>query len=696
MHNIKLKFTKNKKLSMILQDQVTECGHACIAMISLYFGHQIGLPEIRKINSPSSHGVSFKQIINIFNKLNITTRALKVPINEIQYIKTPAILHWNMNHFVVLKKVAKNAITIHDPAFGVRTCGLEEFKNSFTGFVLEVEIPIDFQAIAIKKNISLFRIIKSVPGIDKLFTYLLLLSATIELLTITNPLFLQYIIDNVLGTNSANNLFAISMGFILLVFISSLALFTREHLILYTTANFTKYFADSTFQYLLSLPIEYFTNRHQGDIQSKFQAIEQIKAKISSDFVNTILDGITFSATLIVMFMYNKILAFVVISSLLLYILVRFISYSSFKNDSTSAIYLHAKATSSFLESTRAIAPIKLFLKEKIRFTSWCNKYVEALNSDIKVAKKQIFYKISNNFLFNLEHIFIICIGASLVLKNQLSIGMLLAFLAYRIILITKATAFIQNIFDYQLLSIQVSRLSDIILQAPEFSEFSNYIYSYITAILSIELKDICFRYHDDESLLFENLNITIQPGEKIAITGASGCGKSTLLKIMMGLIKPSSGKILINSIPLSSFSLKNYRGKIAAVLQDDSLFSGSILQNITFFDEEIDFELVCRVSKIAEIHHTIVSFPMGYETLIGDMGSILSGGQKQRILLARALYKKPDILFLDEATSHLDNQNEKLINSALKDLKITQIIVAHRKETIAMADRILNLDKSR
>lgn len=390
--------------------------------------------------------------------------------------------------------------------------------------------------------------------------------------------------------------------------------------------------------------------------------------------------------------MYNPALTAIVISNLLMFLLLRYTSYQSLKNQSASAIYLHAKVVSSFLETLRAITPIKLFLKEKIRFNTWRNRYIDALNADIKVAKKQILYKISGNFLSNLEHIIVICAGAYLVINKELSIGMLLAFLAYRLILVHKASSFIQNIFDYRLLSIQVNRLSDIIIQNSETMHVSQEIID--CQIISLNFNNISFRYHEDKKYTLKNLNLEVSLGERIAIVGASGCGKSTLLKIMMGFLEPTHGQVMINNIPINTFGLNNYRNKIAAVMQQDSLLTGSILENITFFEDQIDLNFVYQVAQVAQIHQMIIELPMGYETLIGDMGSILSGGQKQRILLARALYKRPNILFLDEATSHLDDENERLINQALKLINITQIIVAHRKETIKMADRIINLGK--
>lgn len=685
-----LRFNRTLKLPMILQDEIAECGHACVAMISQFFGHTLDLCGLRKINKPSTHGVTLRHINKLLIQLGFKTRALRVPLSELHLIKTPAILHWNMNHFVVLKQIKKNKIILHDPAIGVRTCSLDEFSQSFTGIVLEVEKADDFQQVRAQHKLCLYDIIKTVPRFNHLLGLLLLLSLSIELLTLLNPLFIQYVTDQVIASNSLSNLYTVASGFTLFVLLHTLAEYTRGHLVLYTTTHVTESFSSNVFKHLLTLPTSFFETRHQGDLQSKFQSIEQIQTKISTDFINTLLDGVMFIINLMVMLIYSRILTAIVMSAFLLYVSLRYASYQSLKNQTASAVYLHAKVATTFLETLRAITPIKLFLKESGRFNTWRNGYIDALNADIQISKKQILYRVANHFLFNIEFIIVVCVGTQLVLTKQFSIGMLIAFLAYRLMLVNKSSSFIQNIFDYQLISVQLNRLSDILFQESELTHTD--IKCTKQPKGSLSLQAISFQYTPTDNNILNQVTLNIRPGEKVAIIGPSGCGKSTLLKVMMGLLPPTSGNIYIDDIPLNVFGLNHYRNITAAVMQHDSLLTGSIIDNITFFDEQIDLEYVYYVATLACIHDMISTLPMGYETLVGDMGSTLSGGQKQRLLLARALYKRPNILFLDEATSHLDDDNEQRINQALKSLNITQIMVAHRKETIKMADRVIDL----
>ncbi len=686
----RLHFNRPPKLPVILQDEIAECGHACVAMVSQFFGNILSLHELRKINKPALSGVSLRDIKSLLEQLHLKSRALRVPLGEVQYIKTPAILHWNMNHFVVLKRVKKNKIIIHDPAIGMRTCSYEEFSQSFTGIALEIEKSEYFKTIRSKKKLSLREIIKTISGIYYLLGILLFLSMAIELLSLVNPLLIQYVTDQLISANSLSNLYTIALAFILFVALHTLAEYTRAHLVLYTTTHFTENLSANVFKHLLSLPTEFFEHRHQGDIQSKFQSIQQIQSKISTDFINTLLDGMMFVFNLVIMFLYSGLLTMIVLLALFMYVILRYSSYQTFKNQMASSIHLHAKVSSIFLETTRAITPIKLFVKENMRFNTWRNSHIDALNADIQISKKNIVYRTANLFVFNLEHILIICTGAKLVIINQLSIGMLLAFLAYRYLLVSKSSSLIQNIFDYQLISIQLNRLSDILFQQPESTTTVKHDNKIFKSMLT--LVDVSFRYNASDKLILKHVSFDIQAGEKVVITGPSGCGKSTVLKIMIGLLSPTSGQMLIDDVPLKKWDPHHYRQIIAAVMQDDVLLTGSILDNITFFDEDIDLEYVHQVAKWANIHESILALPMKYESLVGEMGSMLSGGQKQRLLLARALYKKPKILFLDEATSHLDHENEILINNTLKSLNITQIMVAHRQETIHMADRVIDL----
>ena len=686
-----LRFSDRQYLPLIMQDERAECGHACVAMLSYYWGLKFDLFTLREIDKPSLAGANLRELMALLERLGFRSRALSVPLDELKYVKTPAIIHWNMNHFVVLKSVKQNRVVIHDPAEGVRSCAMHEVSKAFTGIVLEVEPAANFKCAEVKSGLSLLDLLKTIKGIKSPIIFLFILSLCIEAMGLINPLFLQYVTDHVMSANDLGNLYALAWGFLILIMTHGLIEYMRSSIILYTATHLTEQLSSNIMRHLLKLPLSFFEARHKGDIQSKFQAIDQIQRKISTDFINTLLDGLMVGLNLIVMLFYSRVLSVFVIFALLLSLLIRYASYLSFKKEASASIHLHGKTASTFLETLQGIMPIKAYSMAGSRLRRWQNDYIDALNADIRVSRMQNRYHVVNTLLFNLELLLVTVVGAHLVIGGNFTVGMLVAFLAYRLSLVNKASSLFQHLFDYKLIAIQLGRLADILHQKPE-QEDSGLNLDYLDFRKSLSLKNISFRHQSSKNYLFHELNLEIFSCEKVAIIGPSGSGKTTLLKIMMGLLSPTEGDIYLDGHLVSSLGLKKYRSLMASVMQEDELFSGSIMDNIVFFDDCIDMPHVHYVAQLACIHETIEALPMGYETLLGDMGSTLSGGQKQRILLARALYKRPKILFLDEATSHLDDENEQKINQALKLLNITQIIVAHREQTIKQADRVISI----
>ncbi|MFC3908686.1 peptidase domain-containing ABC transporter [Legionella dresdenensis] len=682
-------YQRKKQLPMILQNQIAECGLACIAMVSNFWGHDLDLNFLRSFDSGTVTGTTLLSICETLDQLGFNTRAFKVPMSEIQLIKCPAIIHWNMNHFVVLKAVTRKYVIIHDPATGVVRYTFEQFSASFTGIVLEVEQAINFKPVEMSRKFKLMDFVNSVSGVNKFLLLLLLLSLAIEFFSLLNPLLMQYVTDNVINTRDKGNLYTMVTAFAILAFVHGMADWVRSNMVIYLSNNLTAQFSTNIVKHILKLPVDFFAQRHKADIQSKFQSIEQIQKKVSTDFVTAVLDGVMILLNMVIMAIYSKLLTAICLFSLLVFLVLRTLSYQVLNKQTQVSIIEHAKANAVFLEIIQSIMAIKSFARENYLSGWWRNYYYKALNADIRVAKMNAVYTVINQILLHLEQIAIICLGSLLVMANQFSLGMLFAFIGYRTQLVNKASTLIQNVFEYRLISIQLNRLGDIIAQPPEL--VNSGAGNIATVRGDLTLKNIYFSYGNQNELL-SAISLQINAGEKVVITGSSGCGKTTLLKIAMGLLQCSSGEILIDGQPLEQFGLKNYRAMTASVLQDDMLLSGSIKDNITFFDERTDYEQLYSVAELACADQFIRQFPMGYETLVGERGVMLSGGQKQRILLARALYRRPRFLFLDEASSHLDVENECRINQSLKSLQITQIIVAHRQETIAMADRVINL----
>jgi ATP-binding cassette subfamily B protein RaxB len=285
--------------------------------------------------------------------------------------------------------------------------------------------------------------------------------------------------------------------------------------------------------------------------------------------------------------------------------------------------------------------------------------------------------------------------AALAVLDNRFSVGMLFAFISYKDQFSQRMASLVDKLFELRMLRLHGERVADIVLTDAE-EDGSDVEVDMDDISPSIEIRNLSFRYAASEPNVLNGLNLSIPAGQCIAVTGPSGCGKTTLMKLLLGLLEPTEGEILIGDIKLSSLGLTNYRQLLGTVMQEDTLFAGSIADNISFFAPSPNYQQVQACAHLAAVHAEIAAMPMGFNTLVGDIGSGLSGGQKQRILLARALYKNPKLLVLDEATSHLDTRNEQAVNAAIRKIQLTRVIVAHRPETIAMAQRVVVLQQGK
>ncbi len=395
---------------------------------------------------------------------------------------------------------------------------------------------------------------------------------------------------------------------------------------------------------------------------------------------------------LLVMAYYRLPLCALVCAAILVYALLRWLSYGPLRRATEEQIVLQAKEQTLFLESVRGVQAIKLFGHEADRRGRWLNAVVDATNRALATQKITIGVQSLHQLLSALENVLVVWMGAGLVLDGQFSAGMLMAFISYKTTFALRVHSLIDKTVELTMLKVQGARLADIVLSEPEPD---------VQALamphdMTLDLRDVWFRYSDSDPWILQGVDLRIAAGESVALVGGSGCGKTTLLKLMLGLLKPSRGEISLGGVSIAALGSSHYRALIGAVMQDDQLLSGSLFENICFFDAKADMQRVGESARMATIHEDIMAMPMNYSTLVGDMGSSLSGGQKQRVLLARALYRGPQILFLDEATSHLDAQRENSINEAVSCLPMTRIIVAHRASTIASAGRVVELKGGR
>jgi len=696
----KLNFRWFNRLPMIRQSQATECGLACLGMVANFHGHEIDMITLRRRFATSLKGATLADVIAMAQQLNMSSRALRVDLEELSKLRMPCILHWELNHFVVLKKVRGNKITLHDPARGIRELTFAEASKAFTGVALELIPSSTFEVKEEKASISMMKLVGSVTGVKSAFCQVLILSVVLELFGVLSPFFMQWVMDMVLVSADYSLLTLLGVGFIMIALFQTMISALRSWVMSWFSSQLSVQWTVNVCQHMLKLPLDWFESRHVGDILSRYGSLNTIQSTLTSRFISTVLDGVMSIVTVMMLFIYNAKLAWLVIALFVAYGLLRFLAYDPVRRANEEQIISSARTQSSLLETLRGIQAVKTNNKQIPRLSAYMNFLVESTNKGIVMQKLNILFGSAQGILTSVGRVVLVWLAALQVLDGNFSAGMLTAFISFSDQFMSRGAGLINAIIDFRMLRMHGERLADIVLSETEPCEEAS------PSLLDhsdepevpqdIVLENICFRYAPTEPWVIDDISLTIKAGESVAIVGPSGQGKTTLAKIILGLLHPESGVISVGGMDITKTGLQHHRNRIGCVMQDDILFSGSISENISFFDNEPDHAKITRVARLAQIHGDIMKMPMNYQSLVGDMGSFLSGGQLQRILLARALYREPKILVLDEATSHLDIYNEKQINNAIKRMNITRIIIAHRPETIRSADRIVMLNNGK
>ena len=666
-----------------------------MAMVCSYWGHRIDVATMRRRFSVSLKGVTLKAMVAMAQALGLQARPLKLDVPHLARLRLPCILHWDMDHFVVLKKVGRSSVVIHDPAVGERRVTMTALSSHFTGIALELTPGSTFQSRNEEQRFTLASLMGRVVGLRRGLAQIILLAVSLQICGLIAPFYLQWIVDEALIAADRDLITVLGAGFLILVLMQTAIGAVRSWVttVLSTSLNFQ--WLGNAFAHLMKLPLPYFEKRHLGDIVSRFGSIQTIQRSLTTQFVEGIVDGLLVVGTLVIMLLYSVQLTVVALGAVTMYAVLRWTVFHALREATAEQIVHAARQQTHFLESARGVQSVRLFGRAEERRIGWMNALAEQFNADLRIAKLSISYQTAHTLLFNAERIIVIWLAALAVLDTRFSVGMLLAFISYKDQFSQRMASLIDKLFELRMLRLHGERVADIVLTDPEESSRDVEV-DPERIVPTLEVRNVSFRYADGEPHVLKDCNLIIPAGQCLAITGSSGCGKTTLVKILLGLLKPTEGEILVGGVKLENLGLQNFRQTIGTVMQEDQLFSGSIADNITFFDPRPDQERVQTCSRLAAVHDEIASMPMGYNTLVGDIGTGLSGGQKQRILLARALYKDPKLLVLDEATSHLDVCNEQIVNAAIKRISLTRILVAHRPETIAMAQRVVVLEHGR
>ncbi|HCQ9474332.1 TPA: peptidase domain-containing ABC transporter [Escherichia coli] len=680
-----------RRVPVIHQTETAECGLACLAMICGHFGKNIDLIYLRRKFNLSARGATLAGINGIAEQLGMGTRALSLELDELRVLKTPCILHWDFSHFVVLVSVKRNRYVLHDPARGIRYISREEMSRYFTGVALEVWPGSEFQSETLQTRISLRSLINSIYGIKRTLAKIFCLSVVIEAINLLMPVGTQLVMDHAIpaGDRGLLTLISAALMFFILLKAATSTLRAWSSLVMSTLINVQ--WQSGLFDHLLRLPLAFFERRKLGDIQSRFDSLDTLRTTFTTSVIGFIMDSIMVVGVFVMMLLYGGYLTWIVLCFTTIYIFIRLVTYGNYRQISEECLVREARAASYFMETLYGIATVKIQGMVGIRGAHWLNMKIDAINSGIKLTRMDLLFGGINTFVTACDQIVILWLGAGLVIDNQMTIGMFVAFSSFRGQFSERVASLTSFLLQLRIMSLHNERIADIALHEKEEKKPEIEIVAHMGPI-SLETNGLSYRYDSQSAPIFSALSLSVAPGESVAITGASGAGKTTLMKVLCGLFEPDSGRVLINGIDIRQIGINNYHRMIACVMQDDRLFSGSIRENICGFAEEMDEEWMVECARASHIHDVIMNMPMGYETLIGELGEGLSGGQKQRIFIARALYRKPGILFMDEATSALDSESEHFVNVAIKNMNITRVIIAHRETTLRTVDRVISI----
>ncbi len=698
-------FFKKRHLPLVFQTERTDCALSCIVMVANFHSIPLNLTQLKSIYPQYKKGMNLNDIYDILVSAGMNVRVLSVDNDELGKVKLPCILHWNCDHFVVLKKIRKGKFIIHDPEKGLLKLGYVKFFDHFTGVVVESVpglvitdssskyfLPKKDKSDTVSKKFKFF--FSLLRQCQSPVYFILILLFIIEFINICLPQVTQLIIDDVIVNSDMHLLIVATSGYFLLSLIQLVVSSAKGGILIWMNAQLGYQLPLSFYNKLMALPFSFFNSRTLGDLISRFDSVDIIKNTTATQLLAIVLDSIMVSASFIMLMIYDKFLALIVIIMLFLYVLTKLFSYKVYKYCNVSTLKSRARQQGAVIESVKNHQLLKLYSECRGVRGNFTQSLVDVVNNQAKVGYIQNIFTGANLFLSSLKNVSILYFGGAQVMSGNFSVGMLVAFISYSEQFCRRSMKIIDFMMQGYMSGVHIERINEVITASPETEPLTpSFSFQSVNGI-SLELSNLSFSYSATSEVL-SRVSFKLEPGETLLVSGKSGCGKSTLIKIILGLLPPSGGGILCNNMNVAKHTIHSFRKITGTVLQGDTLLSGSLLYNITF-DNTVPLDDVVHITKGLGIHDVINSLPVGYYSQVTDINSFLSVGQIQRILLARAIYRKPALLILDEATSNLDHESEIQVIDYIATIPCTKIIISHKGEALRIADKILSLDRSK
>ncbi len=688
-----LSIGRGKRVPEVRQMSKVECGLACIAMILAYYGHKTSISELRTSYGVGRDGLSALGIVRALRDFGMRVRAISLQENDFRFIKLPVIIHWKFKHFLVVERWSRKYVYVVDPAKGRYRLTHGEFDESFTGVVIIPEPGTNFHRRAAPSH-QLFRTYVLQYARQAPATILQILGASLllELFGLIFPLLTKVVLDQIIPFRMSNVMTILGIGILVLFLSQTITILMRGWLLAYLQTRIDMHMMLSFVEHLLKLPYSFFEQRSTGDLLTRMSSNIMLREILSSQLLSTLLDGSLVIFYVFILFWLSLPFGLLTVAIGLIEVLVLLGSNRPIRNMMSGYLSAQGKSQGYMTEALAGIATLKGAGAEQHAFERWTNLFFNQLNISLRYSYLSAAVSTILSALGALAPLALLWIGATQVLNGSMSLGTMVALEALAAAFLAPLASVVSSGQQFQLVGAHLERIADVTESIPEQNREE--VQQPPTLSGNIRLEHVSFRYAENTPDVLHDIDLAVEPGQKVAIVGPSGSGKSTMGKLLLGLYAPTEGAILYDGIPLQRMNYEEVRRQFGVVLQEATLFSGTILSNITLNNPTMDREQVIEAAEIAAIHEDILNMPMDYETYVSEGGSALSGGQRQRLAIARAIAHKPALLLLDEATSHLDVATEQKVAQHLQTLACTQIIIAHRLSTIRDADVILVLNQ--
>jgi ABC-type bacteriocin/lantibiotic exporter with double-glycine peptidase domain len=689
----KLQVDSRRRVPVVRGHQWSDCGAACLAMTLQYYGREVRLSEVRDVTGVDRDGVDALSILRAAEWYGLRGRGIRLEVEDLDYLQPGAILHWELNHFVVLDRIRRRGVDICDPAHGRRFIPMEKFRRSFTGVALILEPTESFEPGAAEGN-RLTAYMKKLLGQRHLIGRIVITSILLRLFALALPILTGLVVDRVVPRSDHHFLLVIGAGLGAMVVFQLLASLIRAHLLLQLRTNLDSRMTLGFVDYLVSLPYEFFQRRPAGDLMMRVNSNATIREILTSNTLSALLDGSMAVIYLVLIMVASWSLGLLVLGIGVLQVAVYLGFRGKYRELMAQNLEAQARSQAYLVQLVGGIETLKTAGAEHRAVEHWSNLFVSELNVSLQRGRLAAVVDSLMGALQTAGPLVVLGYGALLVMDGQLSLGFMLALSALATGFLRPLTELVNAALQLQLLGGYVERIDDVMSTEPEEDRSTVTRAPAFTGAIKVD--EVTFRYGPQAPPAVREVSLTIRPGQTVALVGRSGSGKSTLAKLLLGLYRPDDGRILYDDRDLRELGVLSVRRQLGIVPQHPYIFGASIRDNIALTDPSLSLDRVVEAARLACIHRDIVGMPMGYETVVSDGGASLSGGQRQRLALARALVHRPSILLLDEATSSLDTETELAVMKNLASLSSTRVVIAHRLSTIINADVIVVMEQGR